>query len=511
MSLRTRLALTFALVVALSLLVAALSLSALLWGYSTRLVAARLDDVAVVVFAQARTLLLRGETPGQLFDFLNEQAAELDVEILLLSRDGRVVREAGREPGLVGLRLPIERAQPVAGGRPRQLLQGTFRLAGRPGTFRYTAVPLAPLVARANEAALLMVAQAERSPFEVLGPLLARLGLAGAAGLLAGLLAAVVLARWLERPLGRLIAGTEAVARGDYGQRVPLEGPPELARLADSFNRMATEVERSRGIVRRFVGTLSHELRTPLTSIRGFAQAFLDGSVSAPDDQRRAMRIVDHEARRMQRLTAELLDLSRLQAGEVPLRCARVELRPLVGQCAEVLGGRAQERGIRIELELAADLAVEGDADRLEQVFTNLLDNAIKFTPRGERVRLNGQSIGVAPRPLPGREGRPFGRRTPPPPPRRFAVVEVANPGPTIPPDELPRIFEPFYTGRAGQERGGTGLGLPIAREIARAHGGDLTAESADGLTTFRVLLPLALPSRDEAVTPEGLTATPAF
>src|SRR6185295_5710500 len=123
--------------------------------------------------------------------------------------------------------------------------------------------------------------------------------------------------------------------------RVEPGGPSELVQLSTSFNSMADEVERSRRIVHRFVSTLSHELRTPLTAIRGFATAVLDGSVSEPDELQRAMQIVDREARRMQRLTAELLDLSRLQAGQVPMQREPVNLTELVRRCVEVLEVRA--------------------------------------------------------------------------------------------------------------------------------------------------------------------------
>jgi signal transduction histidine kinase len=302
------------------------------------------------------------------------------------------------------------------------------------------------------------------------------------------------------------------MARGDYGQRVPPAGPPELARVSEGFNRMAAEVERSRQIVVRFVSTLSHELRTPLTSIRGFAQAVLDGSVASPDDLRRAMEIVEREARRMQRLAAELLDLSRLQAGQVPMRREALDLAALVRQSAEVLATRAQERGVQLDLELPLALPVDGDADRLEQVLTNLLENALKFTPPGRQVQVRGSLIerAVQRSGSPPKEHRLLGRpRTPALAPQRCVVVQIANPGPPIAPADLPRIFEEFYTGQEGKARGGSGLGLPIAREIARVHAGDVTVASEPDLTTFSLTLP-AGSGRDASVTPPPLTAVGA-
>jgi signal transduction histidine kinase len=510
-SLRARLALTFALVVTISLLAAAGSLAALLRGYSTRLVEARLDDVATVMVIQARNMLQRGESPAQVLDFFGEQADRLEVRILLLDREGLVLREAGGGPSLLGQRLAVR--QEGLRGSLRQPLHGRIDSTPDRITYQYSAIPLGLPPGRAGEPALLAVAQPEGSLLATLGSLLPRLGLAAAAGLAAGLFAAVLLARWLGRPLTRLLAATRAMARGDYSQRVPLEGPSELVRLSDSFNAMATEVERSRQIVQRFVSTLSHELRTPLTSIRGFAQAVLDGSAWKPEDVHRAMRIVDHEARRMQRLTAELLDLSRLQAGQVPMRREPVDLAALVHHCAEVLGGRAQERRVGLEIDLSAEIPIQGDADRLEQVFANLLDNAIKFTPPGASVRVSARWAEIDPLERNGlRENRQFdgpsravlGDRIGA---NHYVMVQIANPGPPIPTNELSRVFEPFYTGSIGHERGGTGLGLAIAREIARAHGGDITAESGPDETVFSVALPNGRRDRDAAVTAHSLTA----
>ena len=502
-SLRARLALTFALVVAISLIVAAASLFALLRGYSARLVQARLDDVVVVVWIQARALNQRGENPFQVLDFLAEQAERLEVRILLTDRIGRVTRETGLGESLIGLRVPLGQELPGALVN-RQPLHGSFSSPRNRLTYQYSAVPLP------NQPGALVVAQAEGTALATLGPLAPRLALAGGAGLVGGLLAAVLLTRWLGRPLARLLAATQALTRGDYTRRVEPGGPSELVQLSTSFNTMADEVERSRQIVQRFVSTLSHELRTPLTAIRGFATAVLDGSVSGPEEPRRAMQIVDREARRMQRLTTELLDLSRLQAGQVPMQREPVNLTELIRHCVEVLEAQAQERQIGFSLELPELLPLKGDADRLEQVFTNLLDNAVKFTPSGESVLIRGSVVGLAPASPPGqpRDGRIFGRlahRPAPPAPRPWIVIDVTNPGPPIPADDLSQIFEQFYTGREGQARGGTGLGLPVAREIARAHGGEVTAESAAGLTTFRLSLPHG-PDRNVVVTPTPLT-----
>ena len=183
-SLRARLALSFALVVAVSLLVAGGSLVALLHGYSARLVEARLDDVAVVVLIQARGMFQRGETPAQVFDFLGEQADRLGVRILLLDRAARVIQETGQGASLIGQRLPLTNEAFVA---PRQPLHGQFSSARDRVTYQYSAVPLG-FPRRVGEAELLIVAQPEGSLLAALGSLAPRLAVAAGAGLLATLL-----------------------------------------------------------------------------------------------------------------------------------------------------------------------------------------------------------------------------------------------------------------------------------------------------------------------------------
>src|SRR5205823_1900862 len=190
----------------------------------------------------------RGETPAQVFDYLGEQADRLGVRILLLDRQARVIQETGQGAGLIGQRLPLTNEAFVA---PRQPLHGRFTSARDRVVYQYSAMPIG-FPRRVGEAELLVVAQPEGSLLAALGSLAPRLALAAGAGLLAGLVAAILLTRWLGRPLARLLAATQAMARGDYGQRVPAEGPRELVRLSQSFNKMASEVESSHEIVHRF-------------------------------------------------------------------------------------------------------------------------------------------------------------------------------------------------------------------------------------------------------------------
>ncbi len=293
----------------------------------------------------------------------------------------------------------------------------------------------------------------------------------------AGLLAVVLalglawwLSRWISRPLHHTAEAARALAQGHY-QPVPEGGPQEARMLAQAFNDMARRVEASQRSQRDFVANVSHELKTPLTSIQGFAQAIVDGTARDPESIRDAARIIADEAARMHRLVLTLLDLARLDAGTADLQRETVDVGALLRAVITRFQPQAERAQIRLVLEAEDGLTITGDGDRLAQVFTNLLDNALKHTPQGE-VRVQA-------------------RRTP-----EGVEIRVQDTGEGIAPDMLPRIFERFYRGdkaRSGGEN--AGLGLAIALEIVRAHGGEITAESAPGHgSTFVVKLPLQSP-----------------
>jgi len=230
------------------------------------------------------------------------------------------------------------------------------------------------------------------------------------------------------------------------------------------------------------VANVSHELKTPLTSIQGFSQALLDGTAGDEQARGRAAAIIHEEAGRMRRLVDELLDLARLEAGQVILAREAVDVPDLLRACAARYASVADQAGIAVEVQMAESLPpVVGDPDRLGQVFGNLVDNAIKHSTGatgGGRVALNAQQQDSS------------------------VVCSVTDSGPGIPADDLPRVFERFYqvdksrarrsgvSDSSGQARG-AGLGLAIAKEIVQAHGGRIAVESVEGLgTRFTVYLP---------------------
>jgi signal transduction histidine kinase len=300
----------------------------------------------------------------------------------------------------------------------------------------------------------------------------------GAVALALSLALVFVMGWWISNPLRKIAAAAGSVAAGD-AHPIPLEGPTEVKQLASAFNEMAARVQTSLQSQRDFVANVSHELKTPLTSIQGFAQAILDGAASTPEALQQAAGVISAEAGRMNRLVLDLLALARLEGGTANLQRAPLDLAALLASAAERFTPQAKSAQVALQVQIQPLPGLTGDEDRLAQVFTNLLDNAIKYTGAGGVVRLTAD------------------RRA------DFVEVSVADNGPGLSPEDQARIFERFYQAdksRRGGAGRGVGLGLAIAREIVAAHGGTIQVVSALGKgSTFIVRLPIARP---DLVTP---------
>ncbi|HEY47985.1 MAG: hypothetical protein AMJ88_08715 [Anaerolineae bacterium SM23_ 63] len=297
---------------------------------------------------------------------------------------------------------------------------------------------------------------------------------AGVVSLLLSAILAWGIAYWVASPLGHMAKAAEGVSTGEYDQRLPLGGPDEVRSLAATFNEMVRRVQASHQAQRDFVANVSHELKTPLTSIQGFAQAILDGTAQKAEEQQRAAQVIYEESNRLRRLVEDLLDLARIDAGQVSFERRPLDLAALLEGIVERLVVGAVEEGVRIENRLPELPTLIGDGDRMAQVFTNLIDNAVKHTNKGASVILQGEIEGG------------------------WVSIHVDDSGPGIPPDELSRIFERFYRldkARTGGRERGVGLGLAISREIVQAHGGRLVAQSVlDRGSRFTVQLPIVRP-----------------
>ncbi|MDB5078861.1 MAG: hypothetical protein JWP00_785 [Chloroflexi bacterium] len=294
---------------------------------------------------------------------------------------------------------------------------------------------------------------------------------AGFVALLVASLAGFLLARSLTRPLVRLTEASQAVARGDYGQRVQPEGGYELTRLAETFNQMTYNVDKSQRMQRQLIANVSHELKTPLTSIQGFSQAMLDGVLRRPEDFARPAEIISHETARMIRLVNGLLDLSKLESGQAALRLRELDLAEVLETCVDSFAPQASSNQIRLQADFNSPLKLNGDPDRLNQVFSNLIHNALKYTPAGGTIRIAAY---------------PYDPNI---------IVSVTDSGEGIPAADLPNIFERFYQSDKSRRRDladeGTGLGLAISREIIQAHGGKIEAASElNKGSRFTIILP---------------------
>jgi signal transduction histidine kinase len=292
----------------------------------------------------------------------------------------------------------------------------------------------------------------------------------GAALLVAAFVAWFVGNRLL-RPIDALRSATRQMAAGDYSAKVPVPTEAELASLAHDVNELGEHLATTEQRRSLLLGEVTHELRTPITIIRGKMEALIDG-VIAPSDE--VYVSVADEASRLQRLVDDLTMLSRADEGVLQIEPTALDLSAVAAGAAEHLRPQFDNEDVRLVVETSAPLSVSGDRDRLTQVITNLLGNALGHTPSGGAVTLRSGQDGAV------------------------AWVEVADTGTGVPVDELERIFDRFYrgvdvspvTGRSA--RAGRGIGLTIARSLARAHGGDVIASSRGPGTgaTFRLTVP---------------------
>jgi signal transduction histidine kinase len=260
-----------------------------------------------------------------------------------------------------------------------------------------------------------------------------------------------VLARGMTSPLREMAAATRAMAQGDYGRRVTATSRDEVGELARAFNAMAAELAETDRMRRDLVANVSHELRTPITALQAGLENLVDGVEPPGPEQLRTML---KQAERLGRLVTQLLDLSRLESGAIPLQRSNFKVLPVLEDAAD----ESRLHAPHVQVSVSVDdpgLAADGDPERVHQVVANLLENAIRHSPAGGRVEIRAR------------------------PERGRVAIEVLDEGPGIPEEEASRVFERFYradTARSSSA-GGAGLGLAIARWIVDLHGGDIRAE----------------------------------
>jgi histidine kinase len=295
------------------------------------------------------------------------------------------------------------------------------------------------------------------------------LPLAFGVSLAAAAIVSVLVSRKIVGPVRRVRDATRRLAAGHYDERVAEPGELELGELARDVNRLASELESTERRRARLISEVAHEMRTPLTSIEGYVEGILD-RVFEPTEE--VLTAIGEETSRLQRLAGDLAELSRAEEGVITLDARDVDLRDLAEACADRLRPQYDDKGVGLEVRAGPPLLVHVDPNRITQVLTNLLGNALTYTPVGGRVLVTPSRKDDA------------------------ATVAVSDTGVGLSPDDLEFVFDRFYrVPGPARPAGGSGIGLTIARGIARAHGGNVEAASpgpGEG-STFTLNLPLAV------------------
>lgn len=463
MSIRWRLTLFNALAIGLILLVLGLVLFFLLRS-------ALLSDVENTVQSRAVTAAHTIESGDALSQDDTEQLTLDGVFVIVRDGQGEVLTQTVNLPqdgedGENVWRRALKTGEPAS---------GTAELSREEGEDYLYAVPVSPPDGSPTGPARVVEAgksygNAEET-LEVFGTVLAT-GI-GTAFLLS-LAGAYFLARTALRPVDAVVSSAREITESDLGRRLPVANPKdEIGRLAATFNALLSRLEaafarREEALVRqrRFAADASHELRTPLTSIRGYTRMLKGWAMDDPRTARESVAAIDRESERMQELVESLLALTRGDEG-APLDVGRHDLAEVAAQAVEA--ARTAANG-KVSVEHAGGTEIEAtfDRDRVRQVASILLDNAVKYTPEGGSVEV--------------RVGEEDGR----------AVLAVSDNGIGIAEDQLPLVFERFHRADPSRTEGGAGLGLSIARQIAESHGGTIEVHSEPGKgSTFTLLIP---------------------
>lgn len=416
------------------------------------------------------------ERQQAIVNVLAQASATFEAQLFVFNTDGRVVAC----PHIVHdtwLPSPVLCLQHGAWRMPWEVispaLMGNFtQVSNAGGLFDQSMIMAAqPFTLQGETAGFVLAAQPYSSGlFSYLGGIL-RLFLLSALVISVLVFAAVFLiTRSLLKPLNAMIDATKRFAQGDFRHRVTSTTNDELRLLADAFNAMAINLATLESSRRSFVANVSHELKTPMTSIGGFIDGMLDGTI-APDDHEKYLALVSGEVRRLSRLVTGMLNLSRIEAGQLQMQRSTFDLSELLFTTLLSFEKMIAEKKLELSgLNDLQPLPIIGDQDLLTQVFYNLIDNAVKFTPPGGEITLCLQQT-------------PTNNR-----------ITLRNTGGGLSPDELARIFERFY--KADQSRSydtrGAGLGLYLVQTIVHMHGGDIAVDSDHkSWVEFAVELPL--------------------
>ena len=278
----------------------------------------------------------------------------------------------------------------------------------------------------------------------------------------------ITMARTLARPIHELTDATQAIAKGKLGYQVEVRSEDELGKLAESFNRMSTDLAQANQLRRQMTADIAHDLRTPVSVVLGYTEALSDGKLEGSSE---IYSIIHKETEHLNHLIEDLRTISMADSHELQLNLQKVSLATLLERCALSFKPQAEQKSIQLTVEAPAELPlVSVDVDQVARVLSNLVSNALRYTPENGWIRLSAT-----------REGQ-------------MVAMRVSDNGAGIAPEDLPLVFTRFYRGdRSRRANGEIGLGLTIAKSLVEAQGGNITVESELGVgTTFIIRLPVA-------------------
>jgi signal transduction histidine kinase len=470
-SLRARLIISFALVVGLAVFLAGAGALFLMRDEQQQSARERYGRLPEPLNNNVADAVRNRKSLADIEADLTRRAQEANIRIILLDQDEVVVFDSADR--LVGRSILVFENNKVAAGKidgfqyryvDYNRYGEELTLFGAPSVAQEEASGFATPVYQA----VIAIPRSELASAWL--DLVPRLALAGAISLTVSFLVSFFISRSISGPLARITQASKQMARGNYDVHIPIRGQDEVGRLAEAFNQMAREVSASQRMMKDLLGNVSHELKTPLTSIHGFSQAIVDGVVTDPDDVKEYSQTIHNEAERMRDLVEDLMLLSQIESGQMRMQPKKVDLRALLEGTLERFQWSIREAGIRTGIHVERVPDVWADERRLEQVFSNLLQNAVRHTPPNGMITITGKTL---------KDGA--------------VSIGVHNTGSVIPEDDLPRVFERFFqVDRARTRKGGSsGLGLSIVKEIVEAHGGTVRAISSEEFgTEFLVILP---------------------
>ncbi len=339
-----------------------------------------------------------------------------------------------------------------------------------------------PLLQQDETVAVLLLSHPLRDIAAVLADLRTRLILAVGIAIPIASLLAFSLSGNLLRPVNVLADAASGMQAGVFDIPIPVERFDELGQLSRTFDNMRSRLLETEKLRTQFISDVSHELRTPLTAIKGLTESLQDGAVEDPEVRDRFLNSIERETDRLIRMTNDLLTLTRVDAGGMKLKLESLDLRKLLENTKTKLSPEAKRRGVQIQMELPKrPIMLTVDHDRIDQVLTNILDNALKHSPADERILVTlrdahqkkqgpNPNRGIEPASLNDAALQPTSQPGP------HVVIWVQDRGTGVPTEDLPHVFERFYRADYSRSRdhGGSGLGLSIARAIMDAHGGHI-------------------------------------